>query len=94
MSDGHEAPDTRPLMSKMRDLVRGEGARTEPSGRHAVRPMAVPNLSDLVLFASATDEVFQPPDDLDPWDPAEGEEIPWELREDESRRGWGARHLK
>ena len=70
MSDGHEAPDTRPLISRMRDLVRGEGARTEPSGRHAVRPVQVANMSDITLFASVTDEVFPPPDNLDPWDPA------------------------
>jgi hypothetical protein len=81
MSDGHEAPDTRPLMSKMRDLVRGEGARTTPSGRHAVRPVAVANMSDIALFASVTEEVLPPPDGLEPWDPAEGEDVPWELRE-------------
>ena len=82
MSDGHETPDTRPLMSKMRDLVRGEGARTEPSGRHAVRPVALANLSDITLFASVSDEVLPAPDGLDPWDPGEHDEIPWELRED------------
>ena len=82
MSDGHEAPDSRPLMSRMRDLVRGEGARTEPSGRHAVRPVAVANLSDITLFASVTDEVLPPPDGLEPWEPGEQDEIPWELRED------------
>jgi hypothetical protein len=94
MSDGHEAPDTRPLMSKMRDLVRGDGARTEPSGRHAVRPMMVPDVGDISLFASVTDEVFRPPDNLEPWDPADGDDIPWELRDDDSRPRWGARHLK
>jgi hypothetical protein len=82
MSDGHEAPDTRPLMSRMRDLVRGEGARTEPSGRHAIRPLVVPNMSDITLFASLTDEIFHTPDDLEPWDPEDQEEIPWELRDD------------
>ena len=82
MSDGHEAPDSRPLMSRMRDLMRGEGARVEPSGRHAVRPVAVANLSDFTLFASVTDEVLPPPDGLEPWEPGEQDEIPWELRED------------
>ena len=81
MSDGHEAPDTRPLMSKMRDLVRGEGARTTPSGRHAVRPVAVANLSDISMFASVTDEVLPPPAGLEPWEPGEQDEIPWELEE-------------
>ncbi len=82
MSDGHEAPDSRPLMSRMRDLVRGEGARTDPSGRHAIRPVAVANLSDFVMFASVTDEVLPPPHGLEPWEPGEQDEIPWELRED------------
>ena len=64
MSDGHEVPDSRPLISRMRDLVRGEGARTTPSGRHAVRPVQVANMSDITLFASVTDEVLPPPDGL------------------------------
>jgi hypothetical protein len=84
MDDGTEVPDSRPLISRMRDLVRGEGARTTPSGRHAVRPVQVANMSDITLFASVTDEVLPPPDGLEPWDPPEGEEIPWELREDDS----------
>jgi len=38
-------------------------------------------MSDITLFASVTEEVLPPPDGLEPWDPAEGEDIPWELRE-------------
>ena len=82
MSDGHEAPESRALTRRIRNLVRGDGLREGPSGRHVVRPVALPNLSDISLFASSTDEVFQPPDDLEPWDPGEDDEVPWELRED------------
>jgi hypothetical protein len=56
--------------------------RAEPSGRHAVRPLSVASVSDISLFASVTDEVLPAPDGLQPWDPAEGDDIPWELRED------------
>jgi hypothetical protein len=55
--------------------------RAGPSGRHAVRPLAVTNMSDFALFASVTDEVLQTPDDLEPWQPGEGDDVPWELRE-------------
>jgi hypothetical protein len=57
--------------------------RDEPSGKHAVRPLTVASLGDITLFASMTDELLETPAGLEPWDPAEDDEVPWELRDEE-----------
>jgi hypothetical protein len=87
VSDAPDAADSppasRPASKGIRDLIRGEGMREQASGRHAIHPVALANLSDIALFVSATEELFRPPDDLEPWDPAEGEDVPWELRDED-----------
>jgi hypothetical protein len=84
--DVPDVPESRPLMSRLRDAVRITPYEP-PQARHRLTLRSVQPAEDLGPFSSSVDDVLQVPADLEPWTPGEGDEVPWELREERGGQG-------
>ena len=81
MSDTPESqPESRTLMRRFRDAVQTPYVPSPPKHRMTLRSLQP--AEELGPYSSSVDDVYQVPADLEPWVPGEGDEIPWELRED------------